>query len=77
MPKPQAELFNKSSSKADLETMSPEEMNECLSAFGDQRSGLPQAMDMDSWSRAFIWPCVFVHIGGVGWGGVGHVLTFM
>ena len=31
----------------------------------------------DSWSTAFIWPCVFVHIGGVGWGGVGHVLTFM
>ena len=30
-----------------------------------------------SWSTAFIWPCVFVHIGGVGWGGVGHVLTFM
>jgi hypothetical protein len=48
MPKPQAELFNKSSSKADLEAMSPEEMNECLSAFGDQRCGLPQAMDMDS-----------------------------
>ena len=22
-----------------------------------------------SWSTAFIWPCVFVHIGGVGWGG--------
>ena len=31
----------------------------------------------NSWSTAFIWPCVFVHIGGVGWGGVGHVLTFM
>ena len=24
-----------------------------------------------SWSTAFIWPCVFMHIGGVGWGGVG------
>ena len=28
-----------------------------------------------SWTTAFRWPWCFVDIGGVGWGGVGHVLT--
>ena len=30
-----------------------------------------------SWTTAFRRPWCFVHIGGVGWGGVGHVITFM
>ena len=30
-----------------------------------------------SWTTAFRRPGCFVDGGGVGWGGVGHVLTFM